>query len=160
MFFCSHRNHGCSRYFPTRYGLKVHLRSCTNSPKLDAGPIPFLATNRSPNHLVEEPTLSLSSYRVHDKVLSAPYADPDVAIQETWSMDDVTSIGKVREARTDAVSEEGQAVAILKLKMGRIGRATSQKEANDIIDIISMPSFQKSSFLMSCTNYNDCRLQE
>ena len=55
----------------------------------------------------------------------------------------------VHEDRTtlvDGISKGRKAITMLKLKFGRLGRTTSQKEVNEIIGVLSLPSFRLGDF--------------
>ena len=172
MIFCTNRGNGCPRLFANGYNMKIHLRSCTNRRKnvfvepgiadgtnysrskkrgyLEAFPNDTW-TSSLPRMCYESLPDELGSLQGVSKTLEGPQSINRCFVADIH--EDCTAVG-------DGISEEKKAIILLKLKLGRLGRATSQKDVNEILRVLSLPSFRLGAFLSSCCNYNDCKLEE
>ena len=138
--------------------MRIHLRSCNSAPykverKKQAYPEAF------PDLYQFNEQQEMRNDAVGEKRRCVAISDQD----ERHAPGIQSIVSQVHEGSNivlEVPTEEAQTVILLKLKLGRMGRATSQQEVNEIINLLSRPSFHLDSFLSSCANYNNCKIQE
>ena len=163
MVFCKNRAHGCPRSFSTRYGMKVHLRSC--ACEIPNNEMPETSNKGRSCRTPTSHQVSFYQQEISYEEVRSSDCDESVGYNTMQDCDNLKSALTAADDSFPNVStffESGErnVNSLLKLRLGRIGRKCSQKDVDGVISLLAHRSFELNKFVSTCSGYKECMIEE